>query len=165
TGTETAVMAAAMANGTTRLLNAASEPHVQGLCHALNEMGARITGIGSNVLEIQGASHLRPARHRVGPDHIEVGSFVAVAAMTGREALLRAGAPGPGRPGHRKGGAGGRGIGGHGRRLAGPRRRAPGEVAGGARSPDVPSNDNAVRAAGRRGAGAPPAEARLRTRR
>src|SRR2546430_5672118 len=93
TGTETAVMAAAMANGTTRLLNAASEPHVQGLCHALNEMGARITGIGSNVLEIQGASHLRPARHRVGPDHIEVGSFVAVAAMTGGELRVQNVAP------------------------------------------------------------------------
>jgi len=93
TGTETAVMAAAMANGTTRLLNAASEPHVQGLCHALNAMGARITGIGSNVLEIQGAAHLRPARHRVGPDHIEVGSFVAVAAMTGGELRVQHVAP------------------------------------------------------------------------
>jgi len=93
TGTETAVMAAAMANGTTRLLNAASEPHVQGLCHALNEMGARITGIGSNVLEIAGVGALHPARHRVGPDHIEVGSFVAVAAMTGGELRVREVAP------------------------------------------------------------------------
>src|SRR5881397_2570679 len=93
TGTETAVMAAAMANGTTRLLNAASEPHVQGLCHALNAMGARIRGIGSNVLEIDGVRELRPARHRVGPDHVEVGSFVAVAAMTGGELRVREVAP------------------------------------------------------------------------
>src|SRR5881296_4101229 len=93
TGTETAVMAAAMANGTTRLLNAASEPHVQGLCHALNAMGARVRGIGSNVLEIDGVRELRPARHRVGPDHIEVGSFVAVAAMTGGELRVRDVAP------------------------------------------------------------------------
>ena len=93
TGTETAVMAAAMANGTTRLLNAASEPHVQGLCHALNAMGARIRGIGSNVLEIDGVRELRPARHRVGPDHIEIGSFVAVAAMTGGALRVREVAP------------------------------------------------------------------------
>ncbi len=93
TGTETAVMAAAMAEGRTRLLNAASEPHVQGLCHALNAMGARITGIGSNVLEIDGVGELHPARHRVGPDHIEVGSFVAVAAMTGGELRVRDVAP------------------------------------------------------------------------
>jgi UDP-N-acetylglucosamine 1-carboxyvinyltransferase len=89
TGTETAVMAAATAHGHTRLSNAASEPHVQGLCHALNAMGARITGIGSNVLDIDGVEALHPARHRVGPDHIEVGSFVAVAAMTGGELRIR----------------------------------------------------------------------------
>src|SRR6266446_5106140 len=93
TGTETAVMAAAMADGRTRLLNAASEPHVQGLCHALNAMGARITGIGSNVLEIDGVGELHAARHRVGPDHVEVGSFVAVAAMTGGELRVRDVAP------------------------------------------------------------------------
>jgi len=93
TGTETAVMAAATADGRTRLLNAASEPHVQGLCHALNAMGARIRGIGSNVLEIDGVRELHPARHRVGPDHIEVGSFVAVAAMTGGELRVRDVAP------------------------------------------------------------------------
>src|SRR5437867_390370 len=93
TGTETAVMAAATADGSTRLLNAASEPHVQGLCRALNAMGARVRGIGSNVLEIDGVRELRPARHRVGPDHIEVGSFVAVAAMTGGELRVRDVAP------------------------------------------------------------------------
>ncbi|PYN51235.1 MAG: UDP-N-acetylglucosamine 1-carboxyvinyltransferase, partial [Candidatus Rokuibacteriota bacterium] len=93
TGTETAVMAAATADGSTRLLNAASEPHVQGLCHALKAMGARIRGIGSNVLEIDGVRELRPARHRVGPDHIEVGSFVAVAAMTGGALCVREASP------------------------------------------------------------------------
>src|SRR3989454_2420014 len=93
TGTETGVMAAGTADGRTRLLNAASEPHVQGLCHALNAMGARIRGIGSNVLEIDGVGELHPARHRVGPDHVEVGSFVAVAAMTGGELRVRDVAP------------------------------------------------------------------------
>jgi UDP-N-acetylglucosamine 1-carboxyvinyltransferase len=83
TGTETAVMAASVAEGATRILNAASEPHVQGLCRALNAMGARISGIGSNVLEIEGVEELRPARHRLSPDHIEIGSFAAIAAMTG----------------------------------------------------------------------------------
>jgi UDP-N-acetylglucosamine 1-carboxyvinyltransferase len=85
TATENAVMAAVVADGTTRLLNAASEPHVQGLCHALNAMGARIRGIGTNALEIEGVEALGPASHRIGPDHIEIGSFVALAAMTGGE--------------------------------------------------------------------------------
>src|SRR5207244_9113431 len=66
-----------------RILNAASEPHVQGLCRALNGMGAQITGVGSNVLDIEGVTSLRPGQHRLGPDHIEIGSFVALAAMTG----------------------------------------------------------------------------------
>ena len=85
TGTETAVMAAAVADGSTRILNAASEPHVQGLCHALAGMGARIRGIGSNVLDVDGVRDLRPARHRLSPDHIEIGSLAAIAAMTGGE--------------------------------------------------------------------------------
>lgn len=83
--TENAVMAAAVADGTTRIANAASEPHIQGLCHFLNAMGARIRGVGTNMLEIEGVSELRPASHRISPDHIEVGSFVAIAAMTGGE--------------------------------------------------------------------------------
>jgi UDP-N-acetylglucosamine 1-carboxyvinyltransferase len=83
--TENAVMAAAVAKGTSSILNAASEPHVQGLCHALNAMGAKISGIGTNLLIVEGVDDLRPARHRLGPDHIEVGSFVAIAAMTGGE--------------------------------------------------------------------------------
>jgi UDP-N-acetylglucosamine 1-carboxyvinyltransferase len=85
TATENAVMAAVLANGSTRILNAASEPHVQGLCHALNTMGGKISGIGTNVLEIEGVEALEPAAHRIGPDHIEIGSFVALAAMTGGE--------------------------------------------------------------------------------
>src|SRR5262249_23312370 len=83
TATETAIMAAVTADGASRILNPASEPHVQGLCRALNAMGARITGIGSNVLEIDGVPVLHGARHRLSPDHIEIGSFVAMAAMTG----------------------------------------------------------------------------------
>jgi UDP-N-acetylglucosamine 1-carboxyvinyltransferase len=83
--TENAVMAAAVADGRTRIANAASEPHVQGLCRMLNAMGARIAGIGSNVLDVEGVPELRPVRHRIGPDHIEIGSFVAIAAMTGGE--------------------------------------------------------------------------------
>ena len=83
--TENAVMAAAVAEGRTRIANAASEPHVRGLCQFLNAMGASIRGVGSNMLEIEGVPELRPADHRLGPDHIEVGSFVAIAAMTGGE--------------------------------------------------------------------------------
>lgn len=86
--TENAVMAAAVAEGTTRIANAASEPHVRGLCNMLLAMGAQISGIGTNLLEIQGVSGLRPAHHRMGPDHIEIGSLVAIAAMTGGELTL-----------------------------------------------------------------------------
>jgi UDP-N-acetylglucosamine 1-carboxyvinyltransferase len=87
-GTENAVMAAAVAEGRTRIENAACEPHVQGLCRLLVSMGARISGIGTNVLEIEGVRELRPARHRVGPDHIEIGSFAAIAAMTRGEITI-----------------------------------------------------------------------------
>ena len=85
TATENTVMAAVLAHGTTVILNAASEPHVQGLCHFLNTLGARIGGIGTNQLRIEGVAELHPGRHRLGPDHIEIGSFVALAAMTGGE--------------------------------------------------------------------------------
>ncbi len=87
--TENAVMAAAVAEGHTRIANAASEPHIQGLCRFLNAMGARIGGVGTNMLEIDGVPELRPAPHRLGPDHIEIGSFVAIAAMTGGELRVR----------------------------------------------------------------------------
>lgn len=81
--TENAVMAACVARGTTRIMNAACEPHVQGLCRLLASMGATIRGIGTNYLEVEGTTDLRPATHRIAPDHIEIGSFLAIAAMTG----------------------------------------------------------------------------------
>lgn len=89
TGTENAVMAAALAEGETTLRNAASEPHVQGLCRLLVKMGARIEGIGSNILHIRGVKKLHGARHRIGPDYLEVGSFIALAAVTRGEILIR----------------------------------------------------------------------------
>jgi len=82
TATENALMAAARARGTTVLRNAASEPHVQDLARALCAMGAHVDGIGTNVLTVQGAQRLRGARLEVGPDHIEVGSFIGLAAVT-----------------------------------------------------------------------------------
>ena len=85
TGTENAIMAAVAAKGRTVLHNAASEPHVQDLCRMLVAMGATITGIGSNVLFIEGGARLRGCTHTIGPDHIEVGSFVGLAAVTRSE--------------------------------------------------------------------------------
>ncbi len=83
TGTANILMAAVMANGKTTIYNAACEPYVQQLCHLLNAMGARITGIGSNLLTIEGVSKLQGAKHSMLPDMIEVGSFIGLAAMTG----------------------------------------------------------------------------------
>jgi UDP-N-acetylglucosamine 1-carboxyvinyltransferase len=82
TGTENAVMAAVLAHGTTRIRNAAAEPHVQDLCHLLNAMGARVSGIGTHTLEIEGVDQLRGATYRLGADHIEAGSFIGLAAVT-----------------------------------------------------------------------------------
>ncbi len=82
TGTENALMAAVLAEGTTIFRNAASEPHVQDLAHFLVAMGAEIEGIGTNTLTIRGKSSLHGATHRIGPDHIEVGSFIGLAAVT-----------------------------------------------------------------------------------
>lgn len=93
TATENAVMAAALARGTTRLRNAAAEPHVQDLCHMLTGMGARIEGIGTGTLEIDGAERLGGGRFRVSADHIEVGSFIGLAAVTRGELLIRDAAP------------------------------------------------------------------------
>src|SRR5919204_6610288 len=81
TGTENVVMAAVLADGETTIANAASEPHVQDLCRLLVSMGADIDGIGSNVLRIRGQRSLRGCEHRVCPDHIEVGSFIGLAAV------------------------------------------------------------------------------------
>ena len=88
-GTENAVMAAVRARGRTTISNAASEPHVQGLCRMLRGMGATIEGIGTNRLEIEGSEDLGGTTHRIGPDHIEVGSFVGLAAATGGELTVR----------------------------------------------------------------------------
>jgi UDP-N-acetylglucosamine 1-carboxyvinyltransferase len=85
TATENAITAAVAAVGTTVLRNAASEPHVQDLCHFLVALGAEIDGIGTNKLLIQGGRPLGGATHRIGPDHIEVGSFIGLAAVTNSE--------------------------------------------------------------------------------
>jgi UDP-N-acetylglucosamine 1-carboxyvinyltransferase len=83
TGTENAVMAAVMAEGTTLLRNSASEPHVQDLCNQLNLMGAHVAGIGTNTLTIEGVKELHGAEFVIGADHIEAGSFMGLAAVTG----------------------------------------------------------------------------------
>src|SRR6266702_2998670 len=83
TGTENALMAAVRAPGTTVLRNAASEPHVQDLARFLVSLGAAIDGIGSNTFTIEGGRPLKAAAHTVGPDHIEIGSFIGLAAVTG----------------------------------------------------------------------------------
>ena len=82
TATENALTAAVAATGTTHLRNAASEPHVQDLCHFLVMLGARIEGIGTNTLTIHGGHPLGGGTHAIGPDHIEVGSFIGLAAVT-----------------------------------------------------------------------------------
>jgi UDP-N-acetylglucosamine 1-carboxyvinyltransferase len=92
TGTENAITAAVAARGTTILRNAACEPHVQDLCHFLVALGANIDGIGTNKLTIAGGATLGGATHRIGPDHIEVGSFIGLAAVTKSEIrIARAG--------------------------------------------------------------------------
>lgn len=82
TGTANIVMAAVMAEGITEIYHAACEPYLQQLCHMLNRMGARISGIGSNLLRIEGVKYLGGTEHRMLPDMIEVGSFIGLAAMT-----------------------------------------------------------------------------------
>jgi UDP-N-acetylglucosamine 1-carboxyvinyltransferase len=88
TGTENALMAAALATGVTTIVNAACEPHVQDLCHLLTRMGAQVDGIGSNVLTVHGAKQLRGCSHRIGADHIEVASFIGLAAVTGGDLVI-----------------------------------------------------------------------------
>lgn len=82
TATENAVMAAVFAKGETRIRNAASEPHVQELCNFLNLLGAKIEGIGSNTLHIQGVSHLHGGEYTIGPDLLEVVSYIGAAVVT-----------------------------------------------------------------------------------
>ena len=83
TGTANIIMAAVLAEGTTTIYNAACEPYIQQLCKMLNAMGAKISGIGSNLITIEGVKELHSADHRILPDRIEVGSFIGIAAMIG----------------------------------------------------------------------------------
>ncbi len=89
TGTANIVMAAVLAKGTTTIYNAACEPYLQQLCKMLNRMGAKITGIGSNLLTIEGVERLGGTSHRMLPDMIEIGSFIGLAAMTGSEITIK----------------------------------------------------------------------------
>ena len=88
TATENLIMAASKARGTTVIQNAACEPHIQDLCHFLNSLGARITGIASNILTIEGAESLTGGEHAIVPDHIEIGSMIVLAAVTGSEITI-----------------------------------------------------------------------------
>jgi len=89
TGTANIVMTAVMAEGTTTIYNAACEPYLQQLCKMLNSMGAKITGIGSNLLAIEGVDYLGGCEHTVLPDMIEIGSFIGLAAMTQSEITIK----------------------------------------------------------------------------
>lgn len=89
TGTANIVMAAVMADGETTIMNAACEPYVYQLCNMLNSMGAKITGIGSNLLHIHGVRKMRGCHHRLLPDMIEVGSFIGMAAMTQSDITIK----------------------------------------------------------------------------
>lgn len=89
TGTANIVMAASMAKGTTTVYNAACEPYLQQLCKMLNRMGAKIHGIGSNLLTIEGVESMKGTEHRMLPDMIEIGSFIGLAAMTSSEITIK----------------------------------------------------------------------------
>lgn len=89
TGTANIVMAAVLAEGTTTIYNAACEPYLQQLCKMLNRMGAKISGIGSNLLSIEGVDQLSGTEHRLLPDMIEIGSFIGLAAMTESEITIK----------------------------------------------------------------------------
>lgn len=89
TGTANIIMAASMATGITTIYNAACEPYIQQLCNMLNRMGAKISGIGSNMLRIEGVGYLGGTEHRMLPDMIEVGSFIGLAAMTQSDITIK----------------------------------------------------------------------------
>ena len=89
TGTANVVMAAVMAKGTTQIYNAACEPYLQQLCKMLNKMGAKIEGLGSNLLTIKGVRSLKGTKHKILPDMIEIGSFIGLAAMTQSELTIK----------------------------------------------------------------------------
>src|SRR5439155_26510363 len=93
TGTEQAILASVLAEGQTTILNAASEPHVQDLCHMLNGLGAKISGIGSNTLTVDGVPRLHGGEHTIISDHMEVGSFIGLAAVTGGQLRIRNAVP------------------------------------------------------------------------
>jgi UDP-N-acetylglucosamine 1-carboxyvinyltransferase len=89
TGTANILMAAVLAKGKTRIYNAACEPYLQQLCKMLNRMGANISGIGSNLLTIEGVTHLRGTEHTMLPDMVEIGSWIGLAAMTKSEITIK----------------------------------------------------------------------------
>ena len=89
TGTANIIMTAVLASGETTIYNAACEPYIQQLCSMLNRMGAKISGIGSNLLRIEGVRNLSGTSHRILPDMIEIGSFIGMAAMTSSEITLK----------------------------------------------------------------------------
>lgn len=89
TGTANIIMAAVMAKGITTIYNAACEPYIQQLCKMLNRMGAKISGIGSNLISIEGVEYLGGTTHRMLPDMIEIGSFIGLAAMTQSEITIK----------------------------------------------------------------------------
>jgi UDP-N-acetylglucosamine 1-carboxyvinyltransferase len=89
TGTANVLMAAVLAEGNTTIYNAACEPYLQQLCKMLNSMGAKISGIGSNMLQIEGVTNLSGCFHRILPDMIEIGSFIGLAAMTKSEISIK----------------------------------------------------------------------------
>jgi UDP-N-acetylglucosamine 1-carboxyvinyltransferase len=89
TGTANIIMAAVLAKGTTTIFNAACEPYLQQLCIMLNNMGAKISGVGSNLLNIEGVTSLIGTKHKVLPDMIEIGSFIGMAAMTKSEITIK----------------------------------------------------------------------------
>lgn len=89
TGTANIIMAAVLTKGKTTIYNAACEPYIQQLCKMLNSMGANISGIGSNLIEIEGVKELNGCKHDILPDMIEIGSFIGLAAMTGSELTIK----------------------------------------------------------------------------
>jgi UDP-N-acetylglucosamine 1-carboxyvinyltransferase len=93
TATEQAVLAAVLAEGDTTICNAASEPHIQDLCHFLNTLGARIEGIGTNILSIAGVARLGGGEYTIGPDFMEVASFIGLAAVTGSSIRIASARP------------------------------------------------------------------------
>jgi UDP-N-acetylglucosamine 1-carboxyvinyltransferase len=93
TATENAILASVLAEGSTILRNAASEPHVQDLCHMLHQMGAAIEGVGSNTLTIHGVANLHGAEYTLSSDYLEIGSFIALSAVTKGEILIKNACP------------------------------------------------------------------------